>query len=441
MDKNIKKYYSALLKDVKAFFENKYKKNAPTDEQMESDLARYINKFLENQERWRVVNNITRQINSTMDITSLYRIIIEQLLTILDIDFCAICTLDENTKEFVLNHLEDNEIGDCLNYLEKFIDGLNLSFDHKTLEAAAAVNIFSNNLAKNYSSVPLVNHNKFLGSIFVYNKKEPINTENIRVLTLVAENIASSIMNANLYSLLEQRDKNKLEFIAGMTHDLKNPLNSIIGFTALLKESSFEDKELAMNYLNRVTMSTTYMSNLIAGIMDMARAESGKIELDYEIFSPKIVILEILSTQEKEFNSKKLKLNTSFNDTFINADARRFREVVDNLVSNASKYSNSGGLIEITTYCSDEKFYFEIKDNGEGISRENQGKLFKFFSQASDSKARRDDGHGVGLAVCKNIVDMHKGLIDFESERGVGTTFRVVLPVNTPSEKPADACK
>lgn len=432
MDRNFTQNYRELLKQFKGFFENRYRKGVNSQAQLESDLAKYINKYLENQECWRVVNNITQQINSTMDIKSLYRIIIEQLLTILDINFCAICTYDELSKQLVLNHSDGCLSDGCKNNLEILLAKCNEYC--KEGETSGLTEIISSSMKYNSYSVPLINKGKFLGTILVCNMESPINDESIQILTLVADNIAFAIMNAQLYSILEQKDQDKLEFIASMSHDLKNPLNSIIGFTNLLREGAIDDKETTMKYLNRISISSLHMSNLVADIMDMARAESGKIELAYEMFSPKMVILEILSTQESELSDKHINLKTSLNDFPISADSKRFRQVIYNLVSNAAKFTDEDGLIEITTHCRDEKFYFEIKDNGEGISPEHQGKLFKFFSQANDSLAKRREGYGIGLAVCKKVIDLHKGEINFESEKGKGTTFWFTLPVEMPTE-------
>lgn len=387
---------------------------------------------MENQEKWRAVNKITQQINSTIDNTSLYKIIIEELLTILDIHYCSICVFDETENKFILHCVENINYDDNHLYLLNFVEHCNLSLSSNNYNTVQKMETFSYSLGKNYSSVPLINKNKFLGTIFVYNKSKPVDDDNLQILALVADSIAGSIMNANLYSILKKRDQEKLEFIAGMSHEFKNPLNAIIGFTDLLKQGALYDEIKAMKYLENISNSSKHLSSLIGDILDMARAESGKIELTYGEFSPKLVILEIIASSEKAIAEKQIIMNASLVSDKIEGDAKRFRQIIDNLLSNSLKFAYEKSEISIKTKCENEFFYFEIKDNGEGISKENQSKLFKFFSQANGKNTKHKEGYGIGLSLCKRFVELHKGDITFNSEKGVGSTFQFKLPVKNP---------
>ncbi len=427
--------HKKIADKIRQFFQ-KFKKpdeGASVPEvQLQEDLAVCFNKLLENQERLRVVNSITRQISSTMNITSLYKIIIEELLGILDINYCAICIYDEESKELNLHNIEEYVCINCDSYLHGFIQKCDTQLKKQNANSKEVLKLLKNKIGNNYLCVPLLNKDKFLGAIFVHNSSGPVNEENKQILTLVADNIAFAIENARLYSILEQKDQDKLEFIASMSHEFKNPLNTIIGFTNLLREGAINDPEKAIVYLDNISISSLHMSSLVVDIMDMAQAATNNIGLVYDEFTPKEIILEILSTQESAFEGKKINLKTSLNDFPIEADSKRFRQVIYNLVINAIKFTNDDGVIEIATYCDDKFFHFEIRDNGQGISAENQDKLFKFFSQANDDISKQKEGYGIGLAVCKKAIDLHQGEISFKSQRGEGTTFWFKLPMEKP---------
>lgn len=421
-----------FLKKFKNVFESIFvEKSANFD--LQKDLELYVNKFIQNQERWCIVNKITREITSSIVSASMYKIVIEELKHMLNITFCGICVYDENLEKFVLNYTE--QCFEALGYLQKHIDTCNQKLEKIDYGFEDKLKLFNDNLKEYFYSIPLVNKKQFLGAIYVYNKDCPVDKESRDILTLVADNIAFAIMNANLYSILEQKDKDKLEFIASMSHEFKNPLNTIIGFTNLLRDGAIADKEIALKYLNNISISTHHMSNLIADIIEMARAQSGQLELVYEEFSPKGVIFEVLAMHESEIMNKNIRLKTSLNELPICADTKRFRQVIYNLISNAIKFVKNNGLIEITTFCSEGWFNFEIKDNGEGIKEENKGKLFKFFSQGSDSFAKRREGYGVGLAVCKKVIDSHNGEINFDSKENEGSTFWFRLPMKKIPDK------
>lgn len=417
-----------FLKKFKKVFAKFFENKTSNEGTLQKDLELYVNKFVQNQQRWSIVNKITSQITSSIVPSSIYRTVISELKEMLNITSCGICTYDENLQKFVLNYVDSKS--ENIDYLSLHIQKCNDILEHKDLDSKGLVAIFSENPVENLYSVPLINKDKFLGTIYVYNADSPIDKESMDILTLVADNIAFAIMNANLYAILEQKDKDKLEFIASMSHEFKNPLNTIIGFTNLLREGAIDDHETALRYLNNIIISSHHMSNLVADIIEMSRMESGKIELVCEEFSPKVVIIEVLSTHESEIMNKNINLKTSLNDCPVFADTKRFRQIIYNLVSNALKFVKDGGVIEISTFCKNGWFNFEITDNGEGIGEEHKGKLFKFFAQGSDNFAKRREGYGVGLAVCKNVIDAHQGEINFDSQKGVGSKFWFKLPVS-----------
>lgn len=210
--------------------------------------------------------------------------------------------------------------------------------------------------------------------------------------------------------------------ITKISHEFKTPLNSIIGFTELLKYTN--DNKKKRDYIDTISMSSQFMLSLIRDILDVTRSQYKPLELSYSIFNVKNVIEDII----KCFNNKNIKY------TLINmnicADYTRFKQLVYNLISNALKFNRAGMKITILTYCEGDSFCFEITDCGKGISKDNYEKIFEFFTDISDDKFKRQMSSGIGLSLCKSIVNSHKGTIFVESEMNVGSTFTFKIPIN-----------
>lgn len=232
---------------------------------------------------------------------------------------------------------------------------------------------------------------------------------------------ATKIKYVNKY--LEQEDKwNLLRLLlAKISHEFKTPLNSIIGFSDLLKYRLKSEEEL--EFLNNISISSRHMLDLIQDLLDLTRAQYTPMELNYKEFETRDIILDIINSYPNvEFDYTLVSLT-------INADVKRFRQLVYNLTSNAVKFNKPGCKIKILTY-KDDKFNFEITDYGDGIDESNYNVIFEFFAQSNDDIYKRQMGSGIGLALCKSIVEAHGGEIGVTSKLGEGSTFRFYLPLN-----------
>ena len=171
------------------------------------------------------------------------------------------------------------------------------------------------------------------------------------------------------------------------------------------------------------------MLSLIQDILDMARSEYKQLELKYETFRPKDIIKDIIYSFDEVIKEKNIKFSYTLMDVEITADLKRFKQLIFNLISNAVKFNKNGGKIVVVTYVDEHKNYiFEIKDSGDGIRKKDYDKIFNFFSQVNRNKLKRQQGSGVGLALCKVITDAHKGDIGFKSRLNNGSTFWFSLP-------------
>lgn len=233
-----------------------------------------------------------------------------------------------------------------------------------------------------------------------------------------------------IFSLKEENErtfKERMEFLASISHEFKTPLNSIIGFSDIMQaKNSNPDLE---KYIKNISNSSKFLLDLILDVLDLSRSQSRKMELQYETFSPKRIILETLDSLENQLREKNIEVRYTLMEMQINADLRRFRQLVLNLISNAIKFNKINGKITIVSYQNEKgEFVFEIKDTGDGISKRDYAKIFKFFSQVNQDQLKRQQGSGVGLFLCKTIVDAHKGVIDFKSRLNYGSTFWFTLP-------------
>lgn len=398
-------------------------------ENKEKEVKLYINKFLENEQRWEAVNYINKNINSTLTIDEIYKFVDDKLGALLDVDFCAISSYDDICKKYILHCADSPEFEEKAIYLNTFMDeDFCINYDSEVQKDVIS-RIINSNLRKGFRAIPLMNQTKMFGVIFVYKKEEEISDEHFKVLNMVADNISMALVNASLYLKMQMSNQRKLEYIAHMSHEFKTPLNAINGFTSLMLASELS-REKQLKYHNNVINASKHLLQVAEYTMDMARAETDKLKLYREEFNPTDVILEVLAILEEKMKEKEIQLIRNFSDINIVADKRRFKQLIYNLVGNALKFNKQGGEIEIVTKREGENFYFEVRDTGEGIPPDEQDKIFEFFSHIRTAKFENKDGSGIGLSLCKKIINLHKGDINFKSKPDNGSIFWFFLPVH-----------
>ncbi len=233
----------------------------------------------------------------------------------------------------------------------------------------------------------------------------------------------------------------KSEFLAIMSHELRTPMNAIIGFSELLKRKKAGDlNEKQETYLDYVISSGKHLLNLINDVLDMSKIEAGRMELAVERVSVPETIYEvqILIKTSAEKRNVVIKKEIEPQLEFIEADKRKFKQVLFNLLSNAVKFSREeGGTVTIMAKRTGDMAEFSVSDTGIGVKEENMGKLFTVFQQLDPGITRKYGGTGLGLAITKQLVELHGGKIRAESKYGEGSTFIFSLPLraNKPVEK------
>lgn len=231
---------------------------------------------------------------------------------------------------------------------------------------------------------------------------------------------------------LKQAEQLQQDFIANMTHELRSPLTSIKAALELMSRDTAKDAG-SKNVLNTAIRNTERLNGIITDILDFSKLQSGKLVLRQEDEQPEEIAREAVDAMRAWANSKgvKLEAHTEAGLPRIYADRRRTVQVLINLISNAIKFTPSGGAIEVSADAGKETMsgsvFFSVKDTGAGIKPEDQAKIFEKFVQAASGE--KVGGTGLGLAITKAMVIMQGGKISLESEPGRGSTFRVSLPV------------
>lgn len=231
---------------------------------------------------------------------------------------------------------------------------------------------------------------------------------------------------------LEIALKAKTTFLSNMSHDIRTPMNAIMGFTRMAMEQK-DEMEKVQEYLTKIMSASEHMLQIINDVLDMVKIESGKVELNMQ---PMDLEEESMSAAElfwESMEQKKLsfEMDTELVERYIIGDPVRIRQILVNLIGNAQKYTHAGGKVRVKvkqTGIADEgcaDYQIVVKDTGIGMSSEFQEHLFKVFEWERSATVSRQQGTGLGLAICKELVDMMGGTITCESEIGVGTKFCV----------------
>ena len=240
----------------------------------------------------------------------------------------------------------------------------------------------------------------------------------------------------------ETANRAKSTFLSNMSHDIRTPMNAIIGFTTLAL-SNIDDTDRVKDYLAKTLASSNHLLSLINDVLDMSRIESGKIHLEEVEVNLSDVLHDLKTIVSGQIYAKQLELYmdaTDVTDEDVYCDKTRLNQILLNLLSNAIKFTPAGGTVSVRVRQLAGKVHgcgqyeFRIKDNGIGMSPEFAKKIFEPFERERTSTVSRIQGTGLGMAITKNIVDMMGGTIEVQTSQGKGSEFIICLPMRTQDE-------
>jgi signal transduction histidine kinase len=235
----------------------------------------------------------------------------------------------------------------------------------------------------------------------------------------------------HLYRELEAASRHKSDFLATMSHELRTPLNAIIGFSEVLHEQMFgELNERQIAYVHDVLEAGKHLLSLINDVLDLAKIEAGRMELQLSEVAVPDVLSSALSMHSESAgrNGIALTVTTDPAEIEITADERRVRQIVFNLLSNAVKFTPADGRVDVSARVEDGHVEIAVADTGPGIPAEDLEMIFEEFEQTVDGR-KKEEGTGLGLPLSRKLVELHGGRLWVESEVGHGSTFRFTLPV------------
>ena len=225
-------------------------------------------------------------------------------------------------------------------------------------------------------------------------------------------------------------EKAKDEFLSNMSHELRTPLNSIKGFSDILTKLVKDEKELS--YLKNITDSSEQLIGLINNILDLSKLQSGKFTLDNYHFNVDEKIAVFLERFKVQLKITGVIMNVNLDSSLkitLNGDWLRISQIITNLISNAIKFTAEGKHINFNMFYKDKKLNIIVEDEGIGLSKEAQSKIFEPFKQADNSTTRKYGGTGLGLSIVLSLVEQMGGEIKLDSTEGVGSKFEIILPI------------
>jgi signal transduction histidine kinase len=253
-------------------------------------------------------------------------------------------------------------------------------------------------------------------------KGRDLRRRNAELERLVAERTAD----------LERVNRHRSEFLANMSHELRTPLNAIIGFSDVMLGGmigAMPDKQ--KEFVGDIRDSGRHLLALINDILDLSRVEAGRMELQRATFDLERVNTEAITLVRgrAERHRIELRMEVEAGIGAIDADERKFKQILLNLLSNAVKFTPQGGVVTLSARRVAEGVRVSVADTGVGMSAEDQGAIFQEFREVGNDPDRRAEGTGLGLALTKRLVELHGGSIRVESAPGRGSTFTFELPV------------
>ena len=252
-------------------------------------------------------------------------------------------------------------------------------------------------------------------------------------------------LNKKLQKALEQAKTASVEksnFLFNMSHDIRTPMNAVIGMTSLIRHDA-GNKDKVIEYADKIDISSQHLLGIINDILDMSKIEAGKTVFKYDDFSILNFIQKINNLFHSQIDEKKQTLTTKKNirHEWVNGDQLHLMQIFNNLLSNAVKYTQEGGEIQfLVEECETNssvyaKYRFLVRDNGIGMSADFKDKIFDAFTRAENSVTNKIQGTGLGMAITRNLVEAMGGTIDVESELGQGSCFEVLIELRIAEDR------
>ena len=407
----------------------------------------------ENARRLKTLQDISLAVTSTLDLASLLQTLLQKTESLLPRGAVSFIRL-LNKETYTLKTLACSTIAEE-DLKENVLSGrialrsivgenpspaivVNTSLDERIpqLELFRKYNLVS------FLGLPLIVKGETLGDVSIFTREEHhFSEQEIEVFTTLAEQAAIAIYNSQLFDETKRQadelriaNEERADFTAMIVHDLRTPLTSIMGASEILQEGTFgsintEQKE----WLGRIEVAARRLLEVVRNFLDLSKLEAGRLDLVKQEVDLKSLVQNALNFYQPLARGKALALRSGVDlkSPRIKADPNRLDQVLANLLSNAIKFSEQGGEVELgASQHNNREVKLWVRDHGPGMSAQEIGQLFEKYRQTTTGKNSKYGGTGLGLVICKMIVEAHGGKIWVDSEEGKGATFYFSLPVD-----------
>jgi len=413
--------------------------------------AKMYNKIQLQANREKILREIVSKISSTLVFNEIKQTLVNKLGKALAADFAVVYTLDQKTQRFLpideysvhlksedtqspvgLNILEDYGWGDYIRENTKSeiiysdIENLKREYSLYDTKAEECLDFYQ---TKSIIAIPIIYANNFIGFLVISFTKEQrtITEEDLNLVRIITNHAALALYQAKLYEQANESARLKSDFIANMSHELKTPLNIIIGFSDILYNSEL-DRKKEVEYLKNINKSGRHLLDLTNDIINISKIESGNFELNYENIDIKELIFGVVSSIKLIADEKEINIKMETTNAKISADKKMLTQILYNLLHNAIKFTPSGGTITIESEISNDELIISIEDTGIGIAAKDKNIIFEKFKQLNTIGDVNQQGSGLGLSIIKKLVELHNGTIYVESIEGKGSRFWFSLP-------------
>ena len=393
-------------------------------------------------ERYQKVMEISRDLASTLDLDILLRRIVAAAATLCHAEQASILLFDQSGQELhfeASTNLNQPQIRGLIIPVDASIAGWivthrqpiilsDVSHDSRHYGMISQV---TKTETTTLLGVPLITKDKVIGALETINKKSGAFTEEDKeILTTLGAQAAVAIENARLF---QQSD-----WISELVHELRTPLSSLSTAVHIVLRSDVPDEQ-RQRISQIIRDEISRLSNLTLSFLDLSRLESGRAQFQMNTFDLKRMLEDCCEMELPRAAEKNLDLNLWVEPNLprLTADQDKIKQVVINLINNGIKYNRPGGKVDVSASTDEHGFILSVSDTGPGIPQESMPNLFTRFYRVPGTE-KMSTGTGLGLSICKRIVEAHHGRIEVQSEVGTGTTFKVFLPITSPSHAPMD---
>jgi PAS domain S-box-containing protein len=401
-----------------------------------------------------ILFNISTAALNQVDIKDIYPTIVHELSKIWDTSNFFIALYDSKNDSLSMSFFSDErdqfENIPARKTITKWAIGMKKPVllkvnDLKDLENSGNISMIGSP-CKVWMGIPLKADKEIIGVMAFqdYHDEDKFSQDDVNVLEFIANQIAIAIQRRTMIDNViraslkaEEAAQSKQQFMSTMSHEIRTPLNEVIGITNLLLQGN--PREDQMDFIKTLRFSANHLLTLVNDVLDYNKMESGKIVFEQARFNLNDFLNDILRTYSFRSKTKNLEFNIIKKNELpsdVIGDSIRLNQILSNLLSNALKFTQKGGIYiivnELEKKNNESKIEFLVKDTGLGIPKEKHEMIFESFTQASADTTRHYGGTGLGLAICKKLVELQGGKIFVESEPDKGSTFRFILSFGIP---------